>query len=393
MTVDRYAAFAKDLSAREAAGRLRVLSPYEKSSAAELEAFGRSLINFSSNDYLGLSTDDRVIAAAKEAAERFGTGSRASRLIVGTTELHIELEEALEVFLGHPTLVFSSGYAANLGLLQVLCRRGQPLLLDRLSHASLVDGALLSRAAVKRFRHNDVDHLRQLLADTPGQAVVVTESIFSMDGDEAPLDDLLAVVEAHDALLVVDEAHATGVAGPGGRGLAHDIAARSPAVLRTGSFGKAFGSAGGFVSGPEIVKRFLVNSSRAFIYDTALPPTAAGAALAALRCLEAAPELVEAVRENAERFRGLLREAGISTGVAGAESTTHILPVVVGSCEALLRVHQALVAAGIVAAAIRPPTVPEGSARLRFSITAAHHPEQIARAVSTLAPLLRELTE
>jgi 8-amino-7-oxononanoate synthase len=346
------------------------------------------VLNFSSNDYLDLARNPRVVAAATRAAERWGAGSGASRLVSGTLPIHEELEGALAGLKGYAAaLVFGSGYATNVGILQALCGPGDHVFLDRLSHASLVDGALLSRARVHRFQHNEPADLARLLAKAPaaGRRLVATESVFSMDGDVAPLADLAAVAAEHGALLLVDEAHATGVFGPGGAGCIRAAGLEPRVALSMGTLSKALGSFGGFVACAAPVREWLVQRARSFIYSTALPPASAGAALGALEVLRGQPGLGTALLERAAAFRARLQAQGLDTGA----SQSQIVPVVVGDNGRTVRLAARLREQGLWTVAIRPPTVPAGTARVRLSVTLAHSEADLDRAAELIVSAAR----
>lgn len=349
---------------------------------------GERLVNFASNDYLGLARHPEVIAGAESALRQYGAGSSSSRLMTGTLPCHEALEARLAEFKGHArSLVFGSGYLANLAAITALIGKGDFVFLDRLCHASLIDGAVLSRAELHRFRHNDAGHLDELLKKAPARRkrLVVTESVFSMDGDTAPLPDLCGVVDAHGAMLMVDEAHATGVQGPAGSGLVRNFEMQGRVNLGIGTLSKALGSFGGFLSGSDDMISWLVNVARPFIFSTALPPSAAGAALAALDVLKKQPDLGAILLERATRFRVRLNDAGLDTG----STTTQIIPVMVGENQRALDIAAALRNRGILAIAIRPPTVPAGTARIRLSITLAHDPVELDRAADVIAQVFR----
>ena len=348
-----------------------------------IERGGEVLVNFASNDYLGLARHPEVVAGAESALRQYGTGAASSRLVTGTLPCHEALETALAELKGHArALVFSSGYHANLAAVTALAGRGDCVFLDRLCHASLIDGAILSRADLRRFGHNDAGHLDDLLKKAPARCkrLVVTESVFSMDGDTAPLQDICRVAEARGAMLMVDEAHATGVQGPGGAGLISKLGLQGGVNLGMGTLSKALGGLGGFLACSETMMAWLVNVARPFIFSTALPPAAAGAALAALAVLKKQPGLGASLLERAARFRARLNAAGIDTG----SSTTQIVPVMAGSNQGALDLAAALRARGIFAAAIRPPTVPDGTARIRLSITLEHSPDVLDRAADAI---------
>lgn len=344
---------------------------------------GRPLLNLASNDYLALARHPDVIAAARRALYDYGAGATASRMVTGTLPCHTILEERLASHRGYPAaLLFSSGYAANLGVLTSLARRGDHVFADRLIHASLIDAARLCGAGLHRFRHNDATHLAELLAQAParGRRIVAVESVFSMDGDLAPLDDLAAVADRYDALLVVDEAHAEGVFGPGGRGRVAEAGLQDKVNLCVATLSKALGSAGGFVACSEPMRTHLLHRARSFIYSTATPPAAMGAALGALNVLARDPGRGAEVLARAYLFRQRLAAAGLET----LRSQSQIVPVLLGDAERTMAVAARLEEGGILAAAIRPPSVPPGTARLRFSITYGHAPEELERAADCI---------
>lgn len=333
------------------------------------------LVNMCSNDYLGLSNHAAVIAGAERLLEKYGAGATASRLVTGSLPCHEELESRLAEYKGYPSsLVFGSGYLANIGSISAIVGRDDHVFMDRLVHASIVDAAVLARAQIHRFRHNDPAHLEGLLAKCPakGKRLVVTESVFSMDGDLAPLPEIARVAPASGAMVMVDEAHATGVFGSGPvkrGGLEGDV------NVSMGTLSKALGGYGGFVACSADMRGMLINRARGFIYTTALPPACVGAALAALDLLESEPGMGDMLLQKAGRFREQLASAGFNT----LDSASQIIPVVVGSSENALSLSRRLDAEGILTIAIRPPTVPQGSARLRLSVTAAHTDEDLEK--------------
>lgn len=325
---------------------------------------GKRILNFCTNDYLGLSHHPRVKEAAAEAVKKYGAGSTASRLVSGTLELHGELEGLLAEDKGYPTaLVFGSGFLANIGIVNALIGTEDTVFADRFVHASLIDAVRMSGARLKRFRHNSVGHLKSLLAHTPrsGRHLVVTESVFSMDGDAAPLADLASVAVQHGAMLMVDEAHSCGIS--------HPTADLTDAVnVSMGTLSKGLGSYGGFAACSHLLRQWLINRSRAFIYTTGLPPACAGAAIGALRLLKEDPGMGCRLLARANMFRDRLKEAGLDTGA----SVTQIVPVMVGSNEHALALAARLRDRCIHCVAIRPPTVPVGTARIRLSVSMAH---------------------
>lgn len=347
-----------------------------------------TLLNFSSNDYLDLANDPGVIAAAARCLEKYGAGATASRLVTGTLSCHAELEERLAGFKGYgAALVFGSGYLTNAGVIPSVVGRHDRVFADRLAHASIVDAVALSRARLCRFDHNDPGHLASLLEKAPadGRRLVVTESVFSMNGDLAPLCEISEVAAAGGALFMVDEAHATGVFGPAGGGLIQQLGLEGSVALSMGTLSKALGGYGGYVACSPRMRELLVNRARAFIYTTGLPPPSVGAALGALDALRARPGMGAVLREKAAFFRDRLRDAGLDT--AGSES--QIVPVIVGSSSAALVFSGRLREKGVLGVAIRPPTVPEGTARVRFSVTMAHSEEDLARASDAVVDCAR----
>ncbi len=344
----------------------------------------RTILNFSSNDYLDLAHHPAVIAAAHVALAQHGGGATASRLVAGTLSIHEELEKRLATFKRYPAaLLFGSGYLTNAGVIPVLVGREDTVYTDRLVHASVIDAITLSRARLVRFHHNDVQHLSDVMAKdgSGGRKLIVTESLFSMNGDLAPLPELAALSEKHGAMLMVDEAHATGVFGPDGRGLICRHGLESIVNVSMGTLSKALGGYGGFVACSNELKELLVNRSRAFIYTTAPPPSVVGAALGALDVIEKNPGLGEQLLQRAGLFRGYLSAAGLDT----MKSESQIIPILVGDNAKALSLAKRLREQGILIVAIRPPTVPEGTARLRLSITLAHTEEDLKYAAGAIA--------
>ena len=336
-------------------------------------------LDFASNDYLGLRRDPRVVAAAHEALDREGVGSGASRLLGGNTLAHLELERELAALKQtEAALVFSSGYAANLGLLTALGDAGDVIFCDRLDHASLVDGARLARAELRFYRHGDVDHLRRQLKRRPeqGRVWVATDGVFSMDGVLAPLPDLVDAVREADATLIVDDAHATGVVGPRGAGTVRHFDVDAERVIQMGTLSKALGAQGGFVAGPRALIDWLVQSARSLIYSTGLAPVVAAAATASVRIARDDEGLRARRLERFEHLRqGLLEQGWTVQG----ESPAPMLAVIVGEAGPAVELSRRLRERGVVAPAIRPPTVPRDSCRLRLAPTAAMDAAAIER--------------
>jgi 8-amino-7-oxononanoate synthase len=385
---------ANELGRREEAALLRSLRPFERDGAWVVTDDGRRLLNLSSNDYLGLASHPAVVEAAARATRGRGAGATASRLVAGTDPAYRELEERLADFQGaDAALVFGSGYLANLGTIAALVGRGDAVFSDRLNHASIVDGCRLSRAAIHRYGHNDVDELEAMLAraDRAGvrRKLIVTESVFSMDGDVAPLAEIVELKERYGAALLLDEAHGDGVFGPRGEGMAHALGVADRVDLHLGTFGKALGAYGAYVAGRELWIRYLLNAARSFVFTTALPPSVISAVEAALELVQDAEEPRRRLEASATAFRDRLVALGLDTG----GSTTQIVPVVVGKSETALALGRTLEEAGVLAIAIRPPTVPSGAARLRFSLTALHTQAELDGALEAveqaLAPISR----
>lgn len=353
------------------------------------EVQGRRTLNFSSNDYLDLARRPAVVERARRALAEYGCGAGSSRLVSGSLPLHAELEEALAAHKGYPaSLVFGCGFLTNVGVIPALVGRNDTVFADKLVHASLIDSIVLSRAKLVRFRHNDSEQLAAQLAgedEVQGLRLIVTESVFSMDGDIAPLAEIATLAERHDALLMVDEAHASGVFGPHGAGLVRESGLEDRVNISMGTFSKALGNYGGFVACSKTMRDWLVNRARSFVYTTALPPAVIGGCLGALEVLDNEPELGEELQRRSDFFRNLLRERGFDTG----RSASQIIPVMVGDSARALELAGRLKEHGIIAVAIRPPTVPQGTARLRLSVTLAHTREDLAETADLLADIAR----
>ena len=332
---------------------------------------GEKVLNFCSNDYLGLAADPRLVQAAEAAMARAGFGAGASRLVCGSFAEHEALEQELAAFKNAPAaLVFSCGYMANTGLIASLVSRGDAVFSDRLNHASIVDGIVLSRADLCRYPHKDMNMLDEMLGKATGarRKLIVTDAVFSMDGDIAPLKDLVALSKKHQAWLMVDEAHAFGVFGPTGAGLVQTLGLEADVDVQMGTLSKAAGAYGAYCAGSPELKEYLLNTARSFIFTTAMPPAVAGAARCALKIMRDEPQRRLRVLELAARLREGLKKAGFDT----LESETPIIPVLVRKALVAVEMSQKLLARGIFVSAIRPPTVPAHTARLRVTVTAAH---------------------
>jgi len=343
---------------------------------------GRPVLLLCSNNYLGLADHPRVQEAAADAAMRWGVGAGSSRLVSGTMTVHSRLEQRLAALEGtESALLFGSGYLANLGVVGSLARAGEVVFSDELNHASIIDGCRLSRAEVFVYDHNDTEHLAWGLAQAgPRAALIATESVFSMDGDVAPLEDICELARRHDVRMVVDEAHATGCVGPGGRGAVAEAGLEGEVDVVVGTLGKALGSYGAFVACDAELAQLFTNSARSLIFSTAPPPPAMAAALAALDLLESQPRRVERLQANAEVLRGELAREGFD--VCG--STTQIVPLIVGEASTAMRVCEAALERGVFAQAIRPPTVPVGTSRLRLAVMATHTKDELRDAARVL---------
>jgi glycine C-acetyltransferase/8-amino-7-oxononanoate synthase len=349
---------------------------------------GRPVLLLCSNNYLGLADAPGVRAAAAEAAMRWGAGAGASRLICGNMEPHRELERRLAAFKGYESaLLFGSGYLANTGTIATLTGRGEAIFSDELNHASIVDGCRLSRAETFVYRHLDLEHLEWCLRRAGGRAsLIVSDGLFSMDGDAAPIAELWELARRHGCRLMIDEAHATGALGPGGRGTVAAAGLSGEVDVVIGTLGKALGSYGAYVCAEERLVDYLLNGARPFVFSTAPPPPAVAAALAALEELEESPQLVERLHANAGVLVEALADHGLATG-----SRTQIVPLRVGDAGTTMRLCEALLERGAFAQGIRPPTVPAGTSRLRLSVMASHQPAELRRAAAELAAAAAEL--
>jgi 8-amino-7-oxononanoate synthase len=377
-----------ELAHRQAAGLVRRLRPIDGAPETWVTVDGRRVLLLCSNNYLGLATHPAVREAASRAALDYGAGAGASRLISGSMRLHHALEEQLAAFkCAEAALLFNSGYHANVGAITALVGAGDAVFSDALNHASIIDGCRLSRAAVSVYPHNDVSVLSDLLArSTARRRLVVTESVFSMDGDTAPLAALCDVAERRGAMVMVDEAHATGVVGPRGAGVVAALGLQPLVTLQMGTLGKALGSFGAFVAGRRAVVDLLINAARSFIYTTALPPPVVAAAAAALAIVASDPTPQQRLAENAARLWQGLRQNGLRVPPQPA----HIIPVLIGKALQTMRISERLLEAGVFVQGIRPPTVPRDTARLRVTVMSTHTPEDLRFAVETFQRIFAE---
>lgn len=370
----------------EEADSRRVQQSYNVGTGRYLHRANRRWLNFASNDYLGLATHPRVVRTLQDAVQQYGVGSGASALVTGHHKLHQQLIDKLCEFTGKQDVVlFNSGFTANAGILEALLEKGDLLVQDKLNHASLIDAGRHSHAIFRRFRHNDVGSLAQQLQADARNRLVVTESVFSMDGDCAPIERISQIARAHQAGVMVDDAHGLGVIGPAGKGALHAYHANSIDIYMA-TCGKALGVAGAFVACDKPVAELIRQTSRHYIYTTAMPPSQAAAISAALDVLITETEHTERLQSRIQLFRKLARENALEL----VASETAIQPLILGSNQQLLRVSDKLEQMGIHVGAIRPPTVPEGSARLRITLSAKHEEQDIAFCVEHIAEVLEQ---
>lgn len=371
-------------------GLLRQLREISSAQSPSITLQGREILLFCSNNYLGLANDPRLVAASVKATQRHGASAVSSRLISGHMSSHAELEANLAAWKQREAaLVFSTGFQANIGLITSLVGPGDVVVSDELNHASIIDGCRLSRAKILVYRHNDLDHLRETLitARSARRVLVVTESVFSMDGDRAPLVQIAEMTKAEGAWLAVDEAHAAGVLGPDGAGLVAELGLHEQVDAVVGTLGKALGSFGAYVAGSRQLVDLLVNRARSFIFTTALPPSAVAASNAAIEICRSEPERRARLLQKARALGESLRRGGLE--VPNIDS--QILPILIGGAEQTVALAQDLLDAGLYVAAIRPPTVAPGTSRLRLSLMATHSDEQIEQARTEIVAAARRL--
>lgn len=358
-------------------GLYRTLRTCSKFKSSKLVLDGKELINFSSNNYLGLADDPVLKEAACKATEKYGCSSTASRLMCGNLALNEELEKRIARFKRtEAALIFSSGYMANIGVISALMGRQDVIFADKDNHASLVDGCILSRAKLIRYPHKDTKKLKNLLKNSEKyhRRLIVTDSLFSMDGDIAPLPEIIELANTYSCMVMIDDAHATGVLGRTGRGSMEYFGIPEETIdIHMGTFGKALGSFGAYVAGSKRLIEFLINKARSFIFSTALPPSVIGSVIAAISILETDNTRIKILNKNASYFRNHLRKEGFNI----LDTKTQIIPLIVGENEKAIQLSKFLMQNGIFALAVRPPTVPQNTARIRFSITAAHSKEEL----------------
>jgi len=382
-----------DLKQRGTFFQLRVL---EDEQAPVCTYDGRRVVNLASNNYLGLCNHPKLREAAIDATKKYGVGSGAVRTIAGTMRIHMELEEKIARFKGvEACVVFQSGFAANAGTVSSILGKEDFILSDELNHASIIDGARLSRAKVKVFRHKDVAHCEDLLkeiAGEPGRKLIITDGVFSMDGDIGPVDKLADLAERYGAIMMVDDAHASGVLGRNGRGSVDHFGVTSKVDVQVGTLSKAIGALGGYVCGSRDLIDYLYHRARPFLFSTSHPPSVAATCIAAFDLLESEPERIERLWANTEYFRGQLESAGFDTGGRTTpKSETPITPIILGDGRATMEFSKALFDEGVMATGIAFPTVPEGKARVRTIMTSEHTRGQINQALETFTSVGKRL--
>ena len=372
-----------ELNQLNQAGLSRALRSVMTAATGRILLDGREVILLGSNNYLGLSVHPIVVEAATTALQQYGTGASASRLMSGNCHLYTELEAKIAKAKGtEASLVFGSGYLANIGTIPVLAGDGDLILSDALNHASIIDGCRLSPATKQIYRHCDVEHIESLLAQSINfrRRLIVTDGVFSMDGDIAPLPEICALAERYDAMVMVDDAHSFGVLGETGGGTIEYFGLENRGVIQMGTLSKAIGGLGGYVAGSANLIDFLINRSRGFIFTTGLPPATLAGASAAIDVIRSNPELRQRLSSNVLLLKNALLERGFQL----LPSQTQILPLILGSVEVASRFAEALLSHGVYAPAIRPPTVPEGTSRLRISVMASHTTEDLETAIAGL---------
>lgn len=384
--------FGEELDLLRKSGLYRQMRLVEGSQGSHVILDGRGAFLLCSNNYLGLANHPLLKESAMRAVERFGTGSGAASLVSGNMELHEALATRIAIFKGtEAALVFNNGYAANTGIISALVGKGDVVFSDRLNHASIIDGVILSRAKLVRYPHNDMTALARLLEENPtsGRRLLVTDGVFSMDGDLARLPELVALKKEFDALLMVDDAHGTGVLGATGRGSSELCGCQADIDIQMGTFGKALGSFGAYAAASQDIIDYLVNKARSFIFSTSLPPAVLAASLAAVDLVDSpeGAQLRRRLERNTARFRGAVQAAGLDT----MTSETQIVPIFVGEAETTMEFTRMLLDNGIYVQGIRPPTVPAGSCRLRCTLMATHEESDLDRTAAALGEIGRKL--
>jgi len=384
---------ADELASLREQGLYTTIRRIEGPQGAELTIDGRRVLNFCSNNYLGLADDPRLVAAAKQALDDHGVGPGAVRTIAGTMTIHLELERRLAAFKGvEAAISLQSGFVANIGTIPALVGEGDAVVSDALNHASIVDGVRLCKATRHVYDHGDASHLDHVLGEARAggarRVLVITDGVFSMDGDIAPLDDIVEAAERHDAMVMVDDAHGEGVLGEGGRGIVDHFGLHGRVHVEVGTMSKAFGVMGGYVAGPAVLVEWLRQRSRPFLFSSAVTPPDAAACIAAVDVLEESTTLVDRLWSNAGRFRGAMNDLGFDTG----HTQTPITPVILGDETLAQQFSRRLFDdEAVFAQAIAYPTVPRGTARIRAMVSAAHTDEHLARCIDAFASVGREL--
>jgi glycine C-acetyltransferase len=375
----------------KAGGIFKTIRTIQSPQGAWLLVDGKKVLNFCSNNYLGLANHPQLVRAAQDAIKKYGVGPAAVRTIAGTMDLHLELEKRIADFKKvEAAISFQSGFVANLGAIQALVNKEDVIFSDELNHASIIDGCRLSGARVVRFNHCDADNLEKVIQENKGgyrRAMIITDGVFSMDGDIAPLDKLWAVADAHDILLMVDDAHGEGVLGKGGRGIVDHFNLHGKVDIEIGTFSKAFGVVGGMVTGNGVIVDWLRQSGRPFLFSSAVTPADVAACLAAINLLESSTELVDRLWENTHFFKAEMKNLGFDIG----QSITPITPVMLGDAVLAQQFSQELFAKGIFATPIWFPTVPKGKARIRVMISAAHSHEDLEQGLAAFATVGKKL--
>lgn len=363
---------------------------YQPLDAVHVEAEGQRYLLLATNNYLGLTHSLSVKQAAMSAVEQYGTGSGGARLTTGSHPLYEKLEQQLALFKGtEAALIFNTGYMTNVGIISALVNKGDVIFSDELNHASIIDGCRLAKGQTVVYRHADMAHLAEMLANTPcqGQRLIVTDGVFSMDGDITPLDKIVELAEKYQAMVMVDDAHAVGVLGRGGRGTVDYFGLKGRVHIQVGTLSKSLAAEGGYVAGSQVLIDYLVNKSRSFIFSTALSPGTVAAGYAALEELQARPELVDKLRDNGDYVRNALVAAGLQ--IEGV--LTPIIPIMIGEAALAVEMAQKLKEQGVIVSAIRPPTVMPGASRLRLTVSAAHDRADLVRAVEIIIAVSKGL--
>jgi 8-amino-7-oxononanoate synthase len=368
--------FQKEIEELKSQGCYREMRTVEGEQGSSVIMDGKRVVMLSSNNYLGLANHPRLKKASIDATLSYGTGSGASRLISGNMEIHQTLEKELAQFKGtERVLLFNSGYQANIGAIPVLAGEGDLILSDQLNHASIIDGCRLSKATIRVYEHINMDSLEGILKRSSKfkRRLIVTDSLFSMDGDIAPLPDIHSLAEKYSALVMIDDAHGTGVLGEKGKGIIEHFGLWGKVPIQMGTLSKALGSFGAFIAGSQHLIDYLINKARSLIYTTALPPSVCASSLAALKILQEKPQLIGQLRENSLYFRKGMKGLGYSI----PDGETPIIPLILGDPERTMGIVRSLFDEGVFVQGIRPPTVPDGTSRLRITLMATHTKEQL----------------